>query len=452
MYQPTRYNPRDFILGLAIVLALTLITPAPVWAGATAPANSVSRARHYLQKFERRVKRMKGQGFRVGYEGKEALKRIKALKKKYPDDPAVEALFQRARKALMTSKGNFMEITPAMLRYRENEKKMQKIFADLAQAQWQAYKKSVLATKPVIKKPWPPASHRKVSVDDMIGKYVILDGFQFPTNEFTDMGRQFVYIGSGVRGFYWIDLNGRSFLGPYEAVKRYRRMVNQDVPEGGKWTIVGRITGLELLVPQAGKKKTKRAQWGWRVEPEAIYVPGRTFAVFKPNHKLAGGFAGEPRLEEIKSQFYTVTAIPADVTPQKLVEIFATAIKEKNYKLYLDCIDPRRRVTPKGSARIMYHWELHQKRFAKLYVHVVADKAKVRVLKGFSADDDLEGFFLTDDQKRTIRKRSGDLVEEAALFSRAYDERGLQYGSPKPHFLRRVDKKRWYIVNYPQPF
>lgn len=447
-----RFTTRGFAAALLIVLGIVFLSPETGLAAKTAPANEVKRADYYLRKMEFRVKKMKGQGFKVGYEGTEALKRIKALKKKYPDDPAVEALFQRARKALMTSKGDFMEITPAMLAYRDNEKKMQKIFADLALKQWQDYKATILKTKPMIKKPWPPASHRDVAVEDMVGKYIILDEFQFPTNEFTDMGRQFVFIGSGVRGYYWVDLGGRSFLGPYEAIKRYRRMINHDVPEGGKWTIVGRITGLELLVPQAGKKKSMRAQWGWRVEPVAIYVPDRTFAVFMPDHKLAGQFAGEPKMEEIKSQFYTVKSIPADVTPEELVKIYATAIKEKNYKLYLDCIDPRRRVTPQGSARIMYHWELHQQRFAKLYVHVVVEKAQIRVLKGFSVDDDLEGFFLSADQKRTLKQKSGPLVEEAYLFTKAYNEKGVQYGSPKPRFLIRTDKKRWYIVNFPQPF
>ena len=378
-----------------------------------APTTELKRTEHYLKKFEFQVKRMRGQGFRPNWESKEALKRIKALKIKYPDDPAVEALFQRARTALMKSKGGFMEITPAMVAYRENEKKLQKIFADHALKAWQDYQARIAASKKLIKEPWPPASHREVPVEEMIGKYVVLDEFQFPTNEFTDMGRQFVFIGSGVRGFYFIDLNGRNFLGPYEAIKRYRRMINQDVPEGGKWTIVGRISGLELLVPQAGKKKTQRAMWGWKVEPEAIYVPDRTFAVFDPKNKLGAEFAAEARMEAIKSQFYTVKSIPDDVTPQRLLEIYATAIKEKNYKLYLACIDPRRQRTPLGSHRIMYHWEKHQWRFAKFYVHVMVDKAKTEVISGFDSDDSIEGFFLDDAQKQALKKRAGELVEIA---------------------------------------
>lgn len=437
---------------LLVFFLLTCVDFAWSQQDAKAPPNDVKRAEFYLKKLEALAERMRGQSFKMSYEGNEALKRIKALKEQYPHDPAVEDLFQRARQALMTSKGDFVQITPEMMQYRENEKKMQKIFAEFAEKEWQAYRATVEADPNFIAKPFPPLSHRDEAVADMVGKIVILDEFQFPTNEFTDMGRQFVYVGSGSRGYYWISLNNRNFLGPYEAVKRYRRLVNQDVPEGGTWTVVGKIDGLDLLVPQAGKKKTLRAQWGWRIEPTALYVPDRTFAVYDPDHEKGGFFSGEAKMEEIKSQFYTITSIPDDVSPERLVEIFATAIKEKNYTLYLECIDPDRRKTPKALDRIMYFWELHQKRFAEWYVHIELDEAKIDVLKGFDQSDDLESVFLTDDQKSKIKEISGALLEEALVTSRAYDERGKQYGSPKPHYLRRVDKKRWTINNYPQPF
>jgi hypothetical protein len=102
----------------------------------------------------------------------------------------------------------------------------------------------------------------------------------------------------------------------------------------------------------------------------------------------------------------------------------------------------------------MYHWDWHQYRFANFYVHITVDKAKVRVLKGFDQGNRLEDFFLSSEQKEAVKKISEDLVEEATVFSKAFDERGRQYGSPKPHFLRRVggSKGRWYITNFPQPF
>ena len=146
----------------------------------------------------------------------------------------------------------------------------------------------------------------------------MLEDFQYPTNEFFAMGREYVFVGSGTAGYYYVDIGGRSWLGPYEAVKRYRRLINSDVPEGGPWTLVGRIKGSQLAVPQAEKEKTIPAFWGWVVEPVAIYVPDKTFALYKPRPgKRRGSFAGEEQMEDIKGQFYTVKAIPDDVTTRK---------------------------------------------------------------------------------------------------------------------------------------
>lgn len=118
--------------------------------------------------------------------------------------------------------------------------------------------------------------------------------------------------------------------------------MNQDVPAALKWTLVGKISGIQLLIPQAGEKKTGTLQWGWTVEPVAIRVPDRTFALADADRPLGGVFAGEDRMEEIKAGFYTIKSVAADAAPEKVVEAFVTAIKEKNYPLYLECIEPGR--------------------------------------------------------------------------------------------------------------
>ncbi len=420
---------------------------------AKASKSELSRAEHFLKKLEAKVLRARGQPFKPGYEGNEALKRVKALKLKYPEDGNVEKLFQRARQAYLASTGATMAIPPEMLKYRENEKILKAMFFEKAEKKWKAFREKIAATGKLIEKPFPPPSPRTTSYREMVGRYVILENFQYPTNEFKDMGHQYVFVGSGVRGYYYVQLSNRAWLGAYEAAKRYRRLINRDMPEGAKWTLVGKITTVDLLVPQAGKKKTRSAFYGWSLEPVAIYVPGRTFAWADPKLELGGAFAGEEQMEQIKSTFYTITEIPKDVKPQRLVEIFATAIKEKNYPLYLDCIDPERRKTPKALSRIMYFWEWHQHRFATFYVHVIVGKAKVSVLRGFDMGKGSAGeFFLTPEERAKIKKHSEPLVEQAFLTSKAFDERGRQYGSPKPRFLKRVEKKRWYIVNFPQPF
>lgn len=430
------------------------VAAAAVASGRQAPANDVSKAEFYLKKLEDKAKRMQGQPFKMGYDDTQALERIKALVEKYPNDPRIDALFKRAQAAVMGSKGDIVEITPDMLTYRQNEKKLKELFAQEGEKQWAAYKASILASPETITKPFPPPSIREASIENLKGRFVILDDFEYPTNEFAEGGQQYVFVGSGARGYYWVEIGNRDWIGPYEAVKRYRRLINQDVPEGGKWTLVGRITGIRFLVPQAEKRKTVSAFWGWCVQPVAVYVPGVTLALAAPDMEWGGVFAGEEKLERVKAPLYSVREIPPDVTPERLVEIFATAVKEKNIDLYRQCIDPRLQTGPRASSLMMYHWDWHQYRFANFYVHVTVEKAKIRTLKGYDSANRLEDFFLSAEQKETVKKISEDLVEEATVFSKAYDERGRQYGSPKPHFLRRAGgvKGRWYIVNFPQPF
>jgi hypothetical protein len=444
------------------ILTALLLLGALVLAGGSASAqeagraskSELSRTEYFLGMFEKKVARMRGQPFRLGYEENEALKRIKALKEKYPDDPNVEAFFQRARAALIASKGEGTQVTPDMLAYRENEKKLVALFAAEAEKRWQAFREKALGTEGAIEKAFPAPGPRDADAGEMMGRYVLIEGFEYPRNQFYDMGREFVHVGSGTSGYYYVDIGNRSWLAAYEAVKRYRRLVNANVPENGPWTIVGKITGIELLIPQAGEEKVGAAHWGWSVVPEAIYVPGLTFAEVRPESELGGVFAGEGRMEEIKGPLYTVKSIPEDVTPERLIEIFAIAIKEKNYELFLDCIDPKRKATPTALSRIRYHWDLHQGRFAELYCHVtiVEDRTNVIVLKGYDESSDTEGFFLTEEEKSKIRERSEPLVEEATVWTKAWTERGAQHGSEKPHYLRRYEKKRWYIDSYESPY
>ncbi|MBR0107516.1 MAG: hypothetical protein IJM07_00155, partial [Pyramidobacter sp.] len=76
-------------------------------------------AEHYLKEYEKEVARARGQKTLYRYE-REALTRIRSLMQKYPDNPRVKQLFDRARKAAMRSEGDFIEITPAMVQYLKN--------------------------------------------------------------------------------------------------------------------------------------------------------------------------------------------------------------------------------------------------------------------------------------------------------------------------------------------
>lgn len=447
---------RNQLKGLALLLlSLFFIVTAVTLAAECAekaPKNDITRAEFFLKKFEEKVTRYRGQPFKLGYEENEALKRIRELKEKYPEDEAVEELFQRGRAALMHSKGDFMEITSAMLAYRENEQKLKKLFGDLADKEWKEFTGEVLAGPVVLEKPFPAPDHNAVSIEDIRDRYVILDDFEYPANQFIDLGREFVSVGSGTRGYYFVEISGRSWLGPYEAIKRYRRLINRDMPEEGKWTLLGRITGVEMVIPQAEKVKTITARWGWVVTPVALYIPEHTFAFYEADSELGGNFAGEERMEEIKAPLYTVRAIPDDVSPEGLVEIFAATIKEKNFDLFRECISPERQRNRKEESLINYHWDLHLDRFANLYVHITTEEAKIDVISGFDSGTGVEEFFLDEEEREKIKEISGDVIEQALVFTHAWDEKGRQYGSPKPHYLKRKNKGRWYVDNFEQPF
>ena len=129
-----------------------------------------------------------------------------------------------------------------------------------------------------------------------------------------------------------------------------------------------------------------------------------------------------------------------------------TAIKEKNYKLYCACINPKRLDGDYAKDSVMYHWDLHQERFHGEYVHATFGKAKITVVKGFDDGNKLENFFLDESEKAQIRKMSGDKVEEAVVESRAIDKNGKQLGTPHPHRLKRVNGGRWYVEDYAPRF
>jgi hypothetical protein len=438
---------------VALVLFALMVLPLTAQDEPAAPTRQqLDGAEHYLVKFEERVARAHGQPTTPGHDGNEAMERVAALYEQFPDHPKVQELFERTRQALLLSKGETFEITPEMLAYRENEEILRQRFFGVAQEQWAAYIEALDAEDNRLADAFPPPDWRETDMDDIVGKRVVLDAFEYPTNEFTDAGRQFVFVGTPSRGYYFVDLSGRAWPGVYEAVKRYRRFINSDVPEGMTWTLVGKITGLELLVPQAGEETTMTAQWGWRVEPQAVFLADRTFAMADPDNELGGFYAGEPEAEELKDSLYTVRSIPDDVTPERLTEIFATAIKEKNYPLYLECIDPDRRATRKALQRCLYHWEWHQHRFSEFYCHVVVGEADIYVAQGFDDSGSVEDVFLTEEDRAEIQEHAPPTIRRAELTTQAFDERGRQYGSPKPRFFKQVENGRWYITNYPQPF
>ena len=439
------------MLGRILLVAFaTVLVTAPSLAQSAGPGHRLGQANYYLVEFEKEVARQRGGEKAIWRNKKDALQRVQALKLEFPNDPEVEKLYQRARRALMQSMGQLNEVDPSWTLYKRNEENLRKMVAAEGEACW----KGLLASAGTnwLEKPFPAPDTDAVSADSVTNRLVILDGVRYPMNQFYGGTGEYIACGKPSEGFYFVDLGGRNWLGPYEAVKRYRRNVDTGMEDVQSWTVLGRITGVTAEIPSAGEEKIGSLQFGWIVQPIALQVPGHVVAFHDAAAPSSGRFAGEEKAAQAKANWFTVKEIPADVTPERLMEIFMTAIKEKNYDLYVQCVDPDCMKTPVGTDLLKYHWDLHQGRFHNEYVHATFSKATYRVLKGFDSGDELNNFFLDDAQKAKLVKAKGVKVEEATVESRAIDENGKQLGSPHPHRLIRKGSGRWYVQDYAPRF
>ena len=432
-----------------LTAAVALIAGAMVYAD-MAPKHLIDYAGHYLKEFEGEVARQRGGDKSIYRSKQDALKRVRDLKEKYPDDPQVEKLFLRMRTALMKSKGDYTEVAPEWLAYLNNETALRKMVSEAGEKEWQA----MIAAKgeKTIAKLYPAPDSEKVTVSDLNGALVVLDVVEYPARQFYGASGEYIACGKPSQGYYFVRLSGRDWLGPYEAVKRYRRTVDPSMTEVKSWKVLGEIVTIASENPNPSEEGVGNLQYGWVVKPLALLVPGRVMAIGDSNAESGGRFIGEEKVEGIKNGWYTVKAVPNDVTPERLAEIFMLAIKEKNYKLYCECIDPKRQETAAGRDLLKYHWDLHQERFHGEYVHASFGKAKIEVLKGFNDENDDENFFLTNDQKNTLKKIGGEKVEVAKVESKAYDKNGKQLGSPYVRRMIRRGGGRWYIDEYEPRF
>jgi hypothetical protein len=303
----------------------------------------IGQAEMYLKEFEAEVKRASG-ATGIFRSKEDALSRIMILNEFAPDDPRVKALFERARACLIGSTGNFTTITPEMTQYLVNEQKLREMYAKKSEEGWN----KILAQYQdnMLERVFPAPDPSEVSISDLNGKRVILDEVRYPSNQFMGVTGEFIWVGKRSTGMYFIKINSRKWLGPYEAVKRYRRLVDSTMMEVDKWTVLGEITDLTMEIPEAGQQKVGAPIYAPVVEPIALYVPGHVLSIYDKDNEKSGYFVGEDEVAAIKESWYTVKEVPENVSPERLVEIFLQAIKEKNYDLYVDCIQPERRINP----------------------------------------------------------------------------------------------------------
>ncbi len=426
----------------AVLLSLAILT-SPVMA-AEAPFADVDKANYFLKEFEKEVERAQGASNTRFFHKTDALTRIKQLNEQYPDDPRVKELMKRASIAVQRSMGDFRQITPEMLAYKTNEEQMRTRIKKMNETEWNKQQ----ADKNVLTKVFPAGDPESVNIQDYLNKYVVLENVLYPSNMFGGGSGDYISVGKVSAGYYFISMNERNWYGAYEAIRRYRSMVDASIGDNLNFKVLGKITSFVRESPDSSVEKKSPFVWGWIVVPEMIYANDTVLAVYDPNNDNSGYFIGEELVDKIKDSWYTVKSVPEDADPKKVMEIFATAIKEKNYKLYLDCINPDRRKTDIGTSLLRYHWDLHQNRFQDEYVYVEFDDPKITVIKGFDDTNDLDTYFLNENQRDQLTKMGGEKEELAIVYSRAYDKNGKQIGSKNPHELRRKGNGRWYVNTY----
>ena len=407
----------------------------------------IQQAEIYLKEFEAEVKRANG-ATGIFRSKEDALGRIKILQEFAPNDPRVKDMFERAKRCLMGSLGNFFDVTDDMTLYLKNEENIRKLYSEKSERAWNALLEQHRGE--MIEKLYPAPDVLSQPLEDFVGKYVALDEVRYPANQFMGVTGEFVNVGKRSSGMYFVRLNTRKWLGPYEAVKRYRRLVDSTMMEVDSWTVLGQITGATMEIPEAGEKKVGDPVYAVVVEPVALYVPGHVLGIYDGEKENSGYFADEEEVAAIKESWYTEKSVPDDVTPEKLVEIFRQAIKEKNYELYVDCIQPERRKNPTQESLLLYYWDLHQERFHGEYVHanVVPEETKITVVKGYSDESGLDSYFLSSEERAKIAARYGDKIEYASVQTVAFDKNGKQLGSPARRNLIRKNSGRWYVRDY----
>ena len=430
---------RKTVLSLLPLMSLSF---SAIAAPAMAPKRDLGYTEYYLKEFEAEVRRAQGSANTMYRSKNEALSRIQTLMKTYPQDPAVQALYERARVALMKSKGNYNQITPAMVAYLNNEKQLREKYAALSETRW----KELQQGRDILAKVFPTVDPLKNTPEtDPTEKTIVLPDVKYPDNQFVGASGEYIVVGKPSTGFYFVNIGGREWLGPYEAIKRFRREVDGSLGDSLNFTVLGKITGPAFEIP--GNRRTNMA-WGWVVEPEALYIDGRIVATFDANHDKSGSFVEEDKVAGIKEGWYTEKNVPENATPERVMEIFLAAIKEKNYELYRECINPERYKTETAESLLRYHWDLHQQRLHGEYVHATFSDTKISVVKGHDDKNDLENFFLDDAQRDHLIKMEGEKVEHATVKSQAFDANGKQVGVKNVHKLIRKGGGRWYVDDY----
>lgn len=433
-------HERIALYGILPLLLLLVAMPAAVQAADEASPAEVARVRYELSKVEQKLKESGGQSIELSKYDKRAFNMVKEIAGRFPKDPKVAALVDEARALYKRAKGVRFDITPEMLAYRQRGKNLARAVRQETAREWRALRTEIRTGDKFIEKPFPAPKGADVDADELEGSTIIFENIAYDRDLFVQSGRNWVPAGKPTSGFYWISVSGPAFDSLFEALARFRGSIQEVVP--GDWTLVCRVVGPDVMVPGAGKQSDGPAYLGWVVEPIAIHIPDTVLVTHDENATDGARYAGEQQVQELIK--YSVTAVPEDVQPEQLVRIFITALKEKNFDLHLDCIDPQQRAVPPQVESLRYNWRVSQKGLVRSHAH--AEPTEVGELRTTAGDVDkgLEDFFGDKNEPAA----APDYKEERIKVTvRLFDERGKQTVRPRYVTLIRRNGGRWYIYS-----
>lgn len=446
---PTLTKPLPMLIFLFLA---SFIIGHPLAAQDDVPSKlSIATADYKLRGLEHKVKVSAGSPFALGGDGQDALKRIAALYKQFPDHPEVLALFERAKTAVRASKGTFADITPEILAYRNQARELAGTVARHSSHRWSEISTVLKDPKQTIVEPFPVPDPAKVFFADVEGKLVLLDGIEYPMMTFPMGGKTYAFSGSASKGYYYVDTSSREFIAAYEALKRAEQDAAVKLPVS--WKIMGTIVDARTMVPRIGKgTEGATAHLGWVVKPLAIYVPDVVLAEFNEASPAGGSYAGEVEIKSLLADNRTVSEATDDVAPDELVLLLLKSAQYRNYSLYLDSIDPTLQETAPQKFLMKYYYDIFVRNVFSNHVTIKITRTEEMVLlQGEDESENVEDLFLDEDLKDKLSETAAPRIEEIKMWLQRYDERGRAVGGVWPITVRRyealdgVKPNRWYI-------
>ncbi len=430
--------PMMTINQLLIALALSLFGALDAFAQSVTRAE-VTRVRYELSKVEQKLKDASGLPIELSQYDLKAFDLVKEISQKDPENPDVIQLVEEAKGFYNRAKGNRLEITEEMVAYRRKQGDLVQAIGEQADRSWNEMADTLSRSNEFIPQPFPVQISPDINLDSVVNKSVILPQVDWESALFVQLGGNWLAAGDEAQGYYFIDGSCPEYNQLYAAIQRYRDQIKNQI--SSQWTIAGVIEGPAMLAPQCTNERAGTPSIGWRVRPTAIHIPGCVTAMLDTDSQNSARFIGEELLSQLRQ--YSVVNIPEQVEPADLIEIFIVALKEKNWDLHLECIEPSLRSHPGQIQSLKYNWDVQQKGLENYHCHAMPTHvSEIKTTQG-NVNQDLEDFFGDGVNRSPARAMNERVVVSVALFT----EQGIQSVRPRYVTLERKNQGRWYIVS-----